>query len=148
MKPALTRIGGWLWLWGPPLLIMAVIFWLSGRPAGEIKPVSDALSGWLDGWLRCVPWLPAVEWLKVGHVIGYGLLGVSLYRAMVRVSAQPFAFSLLVVLGYAISDEIHQHFIPGRSASWQDVLLDVAAAALCIALLQGWLDRGAHKPPS
>ena len=148
MKIALTRIGGWLWWWGPPLAIMAAIFWLSSLPAGEIKPVSDALGGWLDGWLRRVPWLPAVEWLKVGHVIGYGLLGISLYRAFAPTSPHPFAFSLLVVLGYAISDEIHQQFVPGRSGSWQDVLLDVAAAALFIALLQGWLDRGARTPPS
>lgn len=146
MKPALTRLGGWLCWWGPPLAIMAAIFWLSSIPAGEIKPVSDALGGWLDGWLGRVPWLPAIEWLKVGHVIGYGLLGMSLYRAMLRVSAQPFAYSLAIVLLYAISDEVHQQFVPGRSGSWQDVLLDAAAAALFISLTQGWLDQGAPPP--
>ena len=145
--PMLRRLGRLISLWGPPVAIMAIIFWLSGRPAGEIKPVSDALSGWLDGWLRRVPWLPAIEWLKVGHVIGYGLLGICLYRAMWRVSRYPLAASLLIVLAYAISDELHQQFVPGRSGSWQDVLLDVAAAALFIALTQRWLERASRAAP-
>jgi VanZ family protein len=134
-------------LWLPPLLIMAVIFWLSSLPAAEVKASTEFVEV-IEAYIEeHAPWAPQIEWLKVGQVIGYGLLGISLYRAFAHTSPHPFAFSLLVVLGYAISNEIHQNFVPGRSGSWQDVLLDVAAAALCIALLQGWLEKGAHKPP-
>ena len=33
-------------------------------------------------------------------------------------------YCLLIVLGYAISDEIHQYFIPGRSMAIRDVIID------------------------
>ena len=33
-------------------------------------------------------------------------------------------YSLFIVLGYAITDEIHQYFIPGRSMAIRDVIID------------------------
>lgn len=33
-------------------------------------------------------------------------------------------YSLLIVLGYAISDEIHQYFIPGRDMAIRDFIID------------------------
>ena len=33
-------------------------------------------------------------------------------------------YSLFIVLGYAITDEFHQYFIPGRSMAIRDVIID------------------------
>lgn len=39
-------------------------------------------------------------------------------------------YSLVIVLGYAISDEIHQYFIPGREMAIRDVAIDFSGGIL------------------
>lgn len=39
-------------------------------------------------------------------------------------------YSLFIVLGYAISDEIHQYFIPGREMAIRDVIIDFSGGVL------------------
>ncbi len=50
---------------------------------------------------------------------------------------------LLTVL-YAITDEIHQTFVPGRSGRVTDVLIDAAGAAVGV-LVMTWLHRRARS---
>ncbi|MFH1191017.1 MAG: VanZ family protein [Candidatus Omnitrophota bacterium] len=65
---------------------------------------------------------------KIAHIIEYFIFVFLLYRAfrgsfnmnVFRLFMYPAAFSLL----YAISDEIHQYYILGRSCSMGDVLID------------------------
>jgi VanZ family protein len=45
------------------------------------------------------------------------------------------AFS--ISLGYAVFDEIHQYFIPGRACEIGDILVDAAGAG--VASILGWL---------
>lgn len=61
---------------------------------------------------------------KMGHIVLYGLLGVSLYFA----TKNSMKWSLLLTVLFAVSDEFHQGYIIGRSARFGDVLLDTAAA--------------------
>ena len=42
--------------------------------------------------------------------------------------------SLLVCVLYAISDEVHQLFVPGRGAQVKDVLIDSAGAIVGVGL--------------
>ena len=39
-------------------------------------------------------------------------------------------YSLFIVLGYAISDEVHQYFIPGREMAIRDVAIDFLGGVL------------------
>ena len=39
-------------------------------------------------------------------------------------------YSLVIILGYAISDEIHQYFIPGRAMAIRDVIIDFSGGVL------------------
>ena len=109
----------WLSLWVPVLIQMGLIFYFSSQPGG-----SPALEQFP---------LPA----GLGHFLGYGLLGLLLYRAFNdgfaswSITATLRAF--FVGLFYAISDEVHQLFVPGREASVFDLLID--AAGLVIALV-------------
>lgn len=61
---------------------------------------------------------------KLGHIVLYGLLGVSLYF----VTKNSMKWSLLITILFAMSDEFHQGYIIGRSARLGDILLDTAAA--------------------
>ena len=51
--------------------------------------------------------------------------------------------SLIVGVLYASSDEIHQYFVPGRSARVFDVMIDSAGVCLgiCIVIFVLWIAR-------
>ena len=73
---------------------------------------------------------------KSGHVVGYGILSVLLFRAwratlpaMTNVK-WTLRWATIAVLGTAFVaslDEWHQSFIPSRTGRWQDVVLDTCA---------------------
>lgn len=68
---------------------------------------------------------------KIGHIVAFGTLGVSLYFA---VSSLPWAVVLTAVAAFA--DEFHQYFVPGRSSRLGDVILDTLAGLLFILLVR------------
>ncbi len=47
----------------------------------------------------------------------------------------PSTFSFLVSLLYAVSDEIHQYFVPGRVCDITDILTDALGAFLAVFLI-------------
>jgi VanZ family protein len=87
---------------------------------------------------------------KGGHVFGYGLLSFLLFRAWretlpsVRNARWTFRWSLIAVLGTAFVaslDEWHQSYIPSRTGTPRDVLLDTCAgiaAQLLVFLSMKW----------
>ncbi len=72
---------------------------------------------------------------KAAHFSVYTLLGILICIAVAQ-HTHKFAFiSYGIGTVYAISDEIHQLFVPGRSGQISDVLLDSAGVALgCILI--------------
>lgn len=87
---------------------------------------------------------------KCGHVFGYGLLSILLFRAwretLPSVSGKRWAFrwATIAVLGTALVaslDEWHQSYIPTRTGTIRDVILDTCAgiaAQLAVLLSQRW----------
>ncbi len=59
----------------------------------------------------------------VGGIISFGLL--STYSTNLK---KKFLISEIICMLYAISDEIHQSFVPGRSAEIKDVVIDSLGA--------------------
>ncbi len=74
---------------------------------------------------------------KGGHMIGYGLL-VTAYWYGLRFDKRRWWLALLLALLYAISDEFHQSFVPGRHPSWVDALLIDGSGAAIILLAVAW----------
>jgi VanZ family protein len=84
---------------------------------------------------------------KMGHFCGYGILGLLFRRAWYRTvplflrwsrSQLRFAaagIAVWSVFGVACMDEWHQSFLPGRTSSVYDVLLDTCGAILFNAVL-------------
>jgi VanZ like protein len=99
-------------LWAPVVLWAAVIFTFSSIP-----DLGTGLGTW-DLVLR-----------KLAHGAEYAVLGALLLRAL-REEIPAFVAGV----GYAITDELHQHFVPGRAARPLDVLIDSAGVALGIAV--------------
>lgn len=64
---------------------------------------------------------------KIAHFVIYAALGASLFCAVYTYNIKvvsKFFISLPISLIYAISDEIHQMYIPGRAGMIEDVILD------------------------
>jgi VanZ family protein len=95
-------------LWAAVVLWAGVIFALSSIPS-----LSTGLGVW-DEVLR-----------KGAHAIEYAILGILLFRALERELP-----AFLLGVAYAITDEVHQHFVQGRHASPLDVAFDAAGVAL------------------
>ncbi len=71
---------------------------------------------------------------KSGHAIGYGLLALAYWRAL-EWRSNKWGLALILALLYAISDEAHQAFVPGRHASVTDALLVDGGGAFLALLL-------------
>ena len=101
--------------------------------------------------LRFVKWLfpsatPALlAWFhfavrKAGHLTEYAVLAALAARAFRNSSHQFlkvhwFKFSLLLALAYALTDEFHQSFVPSRTASIQDCLIDSTGALIALTVI-------------
>ena len=85
---------------------------------------------------------------KSGHVFGYGLLSILFFRAWRETlpsltgARWMLRWSSIAVLGTAVVaslDEWHQSFIPSRTGTYKDVILDTSAGiAAQLALLLYW----------
>ena len=106
------RILGWL----PPIGWMALIFFLSSRTDfGALSRFSFAGSD------------------KVAHAVIYGVLAVLVANA-VAPARWASGFSWVVSVAYGVTDEYHQHFVPGRDVSAGDLLADALGAALVLTV--------------
>jgi VanZ family protein len=99
-------------LWAPVVLWGALIFALSSVPS-----LSTGLGTW-DTILR-----------KGAHLTEYAVLGMLLLRALGQVLP-----AFLIGIAYAVTDEIHQHFVRGRHASPFDVAFDATGVAIGLLL--------------
>jgi len=104
---------------------MTLIYYLSSIPGDELGP--DTLT------------INLIK--KTGHFIIFGVLAV-LYLSTLKGSKQLsetgivlFMLSLFLTLLYAVSDEYHQSFTPGRHSSGYDVAIDFCGALTVLGLL-------------
>jgi VanZ family protein len=91
---------------------------------------------------------------KGGHVFGYGLLSILLFRAWretlpVASNAKwTFRWANIAVLGTALVaslDEWHQSFIPSRTGTVHDVILDTCAGIAAQFLVFLWTKSSAKR---
>jgi hypothetical protein len=120
-----------VWYWGPVLAALLVIFVASAQPKLGPPPEADPLHIYFSGWLPVFPGLWEFAIKKSAHIIAFGALTVLNLRALAG-SGTGLRRSLLTAIGltlaYALVDEAHQSFVPGRHASLADVGLDLIGA--------------------
>ena len=66
---------------------------------------------------------------KLAHGAEFAVLGALLARAF-----RDELPALVAGIGYAVTDELHQHFVPGRVGAPLDVLIDSAGVGLGVVL--------------
>jgi VanZ family protein len=112
--------GQWIRAWLPVLAYMALIFYLSSLP----HPDED---------------LPKFLFEKLGdkvlHMIEYAVLAIFCYRAFRRAAgsfaaANAVLFAIVTASLYGATDEVHQAFVPFRTATWLDWVADTAGSVV------------------
>ena len=117
-----------LYLWLPLVAWMGLIFYLSAQPDFP-RPSSDFLEDLLGiGAHICLFAVLAALWGRALHAAGYRVV-----------------LALLFTLLYALLDEFHQSFVPGRTADPLDLLWDGLGAALGLAAWAWWRSRRAGR---
>jgi VanZ family protein len=120
-------------LWLIVIAIESTSYLSANNTSRFLYPVLHFLFG-ID-YAQFQPWHHFLR--KAGHVFGYGLLSILLFRAFresLPLLPNPrwtLRWSGVAVLGTAIVaslDEWHQTFLPARTGRWQDVVLDTSAA--------------------
>ena len=109
--------------WGPVVVWMAVIFFLSAQ-----SQLPTPAQRWLDILLE-----------KTAHALEFAILAALVRRALGSAESRPrrtFGWAILIAWLYALSDEYHQSFVPGRAADWSDILFDWLGAVLGVWLWQ------------
>lgn len=73
---------------------------------------------------------------KAAHMIEYGILALFIAIAMDIANKGMIykSLSFLICILYAMSDEIHQLFVPGRFGSVRDVVIDSVGALIAILI--------------
>ena len=104
--------------WGPPLVWMILIFFLSSQ---ESTQVSDVYT-----W--------NFIFFKSLHVLEYAALYFLLFRATLQENSKDQKkarlIALLITFAYAASDELHQTFVPTREGRLRDVGIDTIGMSL------------------
>src|ERR1700757_2853190 len=128
--------------WMPAIAWMALIF-IGSTDVLSAEQTSRFLVPflhWLDPHLSWAA-INTIQILirKLGHVIEYAILAALLWRA-VRGAQWQVKISLLFIAVwfacavFAASDEFHQSFIPSRSPSVHDVVIDTCGAFIGLIL--------------
>jgi VanZ family protein len=98
---------------------MGAIYILSNQPKGGI------------------PSFGVWDWLvkKGSHFLAYSVLAWLAWRVF-RGEKRPYLAAFLLTVFYAASDEFHQTFIPGRSGTLDDVLIDSLGGLTALFILR------------
>jgi VanZ family protein len=119
-------------LWLIVIAIESSNYLSSANTSRFLYPILHFLFG-ID-WASFEPYHVFIR--KSGHVFGYGLLSILLFRAWRETLPVPsgaswtFRWANIAVLGTALVaslDEWHQSFLPSRTGTVRDVILDSCA---------------------
>ncbi|MEK7073978.1 MAG: VanZ family protein [Patescibacteria group bacterium] len=108
-----------LYWWGPVFLWMGIIFFLSSRHSVTVSP--EYVWNFL--------------FFKSLHVVEYAVLFTLTARALWRQNAKGdkavvLRHAFIVTILYAMTDELHQQFVPSRQGQPRDVIIDGIGAGL------------------
>lgn len=142
-KSLIKRLLSWVII----ILYMALIFTFSNQNGGKSNKISTDITERVREYVTLPPVIQDqvrdrdldYNYLlrKLSHFTEYFILAILLFRALLlcRIKAwKSFAATFVICLTYAVTDEMHQGFVGGRSPRATDVVIDSygAIAALLI----------------
>ena len=149
----------------PALIWMAVIFWFSSNngdaSSSQSSKVSYIFASAADQAFRLdmsdaerMNFSERISFLvrKTAHFSEYFILGMLLYTAIginfgktldlidesmkiLHIFRIRYILPVIIVFGYAGTDELHQYFVPDRCCSFKDVLIDTAGGLASVLMI-------------
>lgn len=123
----------------PAFIIMAVIFFFSAQDADSSTQLSDSVVSITAGEENVGEHRLTVIVRKCAHLLEYAALGAALYFGFRGITSnRAFLSAILALLSgtaYAVTDEIHQYFVPGRACMAADVIIDGNGVALGVVIM-------------
>lgn len=120
--------------WTMIIFWMILIFYLSHQPANKSNGLSSGITEKIVKIMEKVVPKFKVDIGRLNHIIrknahffAYLILGILVsngLRASKIIGFKSIYLALIICILYAVSDEIHQLFIVGRSGQISDVILD------------------------
>jgi VanZ family protein len=144
-----------LWRYGPLMLWMAFISFASTSEFSAINTsrIIAPLLVWLFPGISSER-LNLIHFFirKTAHFSEYAVLGLLTARAFVTsthtfLRHYWFQTGVLLIASYALLDEYHQSFVPSRTASIYDSLIDMAGGLAALAACAIWRRRLTTKTP-
>lgn len=130
--------------WIPVIVWMLVIFWFSSRNGEESGLQSGILLSLLQWVGFSEKWLGSDDFIwvirKLAHFTEFFILGVFVFRIGLS-----FWTAFLTIFLYALSDELHQYFVPGRQAAFLDVCIDSLGGILSLSLMRSVFRKAEKK---
>ena len=106
--------------WGPVIIWAALIFTLSAQPT-----LPSATQFAFDFIFK-----------KSAHIFVYAVLYFLIARALGKPTLKHLSLAFLLCFIYAVSDEFHQSFVPGRSPRITDLGFDSIGAGIVFLKLR------------
>lgn len=124
----------------PAVIIMGVIFFFSSQTGDESTAVSDEVVSVTAGGDMVGTELITVIVRKSAHFLEYAALGAMVCFGLRGIGDEKKQGRRIVFSGlfgglYAVTDELHQYFVPGRACMAMDVLLDMCGAFFGAAVM-------------
>lgn len=118
------------------ILIMLFIFLQSALPAYLSQQESSLIAQFIADLIKLDVNRVSFFVRKSAHFSEYLALGISLFYTMRDILKRTvYLIPWLIGTVYAITDEIHQYFVPGRSCEVRDMIIDACGVATGIAIM-------------
>lgn len=120
-------------------LLMLIIFLFSSQTGNESYHLSSELEKFCSSIFGIGYIVHTFNIRKIAHFILYALLGTCLfthirYTYYFSNKYKYYIVPLMITFIYAITDELHQLFISGRSGNAYDVFIDVSGCLLALVI--------------
>ena len=136
--------------WGGVVAWMGLIFSFSAQPGSDSGALSGSIvESLLQMWHALFPAVSleadTLHFIirKGAHFTIYLILGLLVAHALsksLQIDKKHVLVTIVICCLYAVSDEVHQAFVPNRGPSAWDVLLDTTGSAVG-TFIYAWVKR-------
>lgn len=128
-------------LWAAVVGLMTLIFAFSaqegiasdGMTQAAVMPLAEILADAVEGGDGAVDAIYLVIGTivrKIAHLLEYALLGLLVHLLLCTYGQRQKWLAVAIAVAYAVTDEVHQAFVPGRLGTPVDVFIDAVGVTI------------------
>lgn len=126
--------------WIIAILLCCMIFYFTGTQSStgsNTQHIIEKLTGLSPDQASKVNFI----FRKATHITTFGFLGVCFFMSLRKRAFLAWEITTI----YAATDEYHQSFVPGRTASFKDVIIDSCGCIIAIFIVRYFQKKYAER---